>query len=111
MIHQARSVLATVEAAAQERRWSESPIADRAHSPFVAMLDDVGQNLRCICILGQDEFLVCPGSAYAPGPAFVYPDAAFLAERKAEDDPARMADEGKVIGYRPIHERLGRLFS
>lgn len=68
-IDQARLVLAAVEAEAREGRWQESPIADRAYSPFVGTLDDVGQCLRCVCILGQDEFLVLLGTSYAPGPA------------------------------------------
>lgn len=68
-IDQARVVLAAVEAGEREGRWQASPIADRAFEPFAGMLEEVGQCLRCVCILGQDEFLVLLGTTYEPGPA------------------------------------------
>jgi hypothetical protein len=66
----AQSVIAAVEAEDRAGRWQpDQPIADRAHEPFIDMLDRVGQNLNCVCILGPDEFLVRPGTAYRPSPA------------------------------------------
>jgi hypothetical protein len=61
-VEQARSVISLVEREEREGRWcAENPIVDRAHEPFINMLDDVCQNLSCVCILGADEFLVWLG--------------------------------------------------
>lgn len=68
-IDQARSILATVEAEARDGRWQETPIADRAYSPFGGMLEEVGQCVRCVCVLGHDEFLVLLGTIYQSGQA------------------------------------------
>lgn len=66
----AQTIVAAVEAEDRAGRWRpDQPIADRAHAPFIDLLDGVGQNLNCICILGPDEFLVRPGTAYQPRPA------------------------------------------
>lgn len=69
-VEQARAVIAAVEAHDRAGRWrAEEPLADRAYDPFVGMLNDVGQNLNCVCILGPDEFLVRPGTSFRPAPA------------------------------------------
>lgn len=69
-IDQARAVLELVKSEEREGRWrAEHPIADRAYMPFAEMLDDVCQSLQCVCILGQDEFLVRLGTVYESGPA------------------------------------------
>lgn len=67
-IEQAKTVLEAVEAAEREGRWSAAQaVADRAYDPITAMLDEVCQSLRCVCILGPDEFLVGQGTYYQPG--------------------------------------------
>jgi hypothetical protein len=69
-VNQARAIITSVEAEDRAGRWrANSPVADRAHRPFIDMLYCVGQNLSCICILGADEFLVRLGTALLPGPA------------------------------------------
>jgi hypothetical protein len=67
-LDQAKSVLALIEAAEREGRWqAQNPVADRAYEPFVDMLNEVCQSLRCVCILGRDDLLVCAGTSYMPG--------------------------------------------
>ena len=62
------AIIAAVEAGGRAASWAEdAPIADRAHEPLVPLFDGRCQNLRCVVILGQDEFLVCPGTAWQPG--------------------------------------------
>jgi hypothetical protein len=69
-LDQAQGVLAAVEAEDRAGRWrTDSPVADRAHEPFVDMLNDVCQSPSCVCILGADELLVRLGTYYKPGPA------------------------------------------
>lgn len=69
-VEEARIILALAEAEDRAGRWRrDRPVADRAHEPFLPMLDDVCQNLQCVSILGPDEYLVRLGTAYQPGPA------------------------------------------
>ena len=68
-VEEAKLAISLVEAEWREGRWSaEKPIVDRAHEPFVDMLDDVCQSLNCVTILGADEFLVRLGTSYKPDP-------------------------------------------
>ncbi len=63
----AARIIAAVEAAGRAEDWhEEAPLADRAHEPLIPFFDGRAQNLRCVTILGPDEFLLCPGSAMEP---------------------------------------------
>jgi len=66
----AEAIMTLAETTDREGRWRrDCPIADRAHEPFVDLLDNVCQNLNSVIILGPDEFLVRPGTtAFLPGP-------------------------------------------
>jgi hypothetical protein len=69
-LDQARAILAAVEAHDRSGHWrADAPLADRAHGPLIPMLNDVGQNLNCVCVLGPDAFLIRPGTSYQPGTA------------------------------------------
>ena len=66
----AEAILALVEAADREGRWlPDAPIADRAYDPLLDGLDYVRLDLKCVTILGPDEFLLRLGSIHRPGPA------------------------------------------
>ena len=67
---EAQTAIALAEKEYREGHWNAAnPIVDRAHEPFVGMLNDVCQSLSCVTILGADEFLVRQGTAYQAGTA------------------------------------------
>jgi len=66
----AEAILALVEAVDREGRWRpDAPIADRAYDPLIDALDYVCLDLKCVTILGPDEFLLRLGSIHQPGSA------------------------------------------
>ena len=116
---QARLVISLVEAEEREGRWCpEKPIIDRAHEPFIEMLNDVCQSLNCVSILGPDEFLVRLGTAYQPGPTMHIrggqvterPDILAAAVSRNRDLLLLAQEQGFSVTRRLDEEPISRIF-
>jgi hypothetical protein len=108
-LDQARDIAARAEAEDRAGRWrADCPVADRAHAPFIDMLDTVCQSLNCVCILDVDDILVRLGTAHRPGPAlhlrggrtFERPDILAAATSRSHDLLLIVRESGFSVGNR-----------